>query len=133
MLIVCPACETTYDVPEQVLAPGRPLRCARCRSEWCPLPAAPPPASDDWVFRAPEPPPPEPEPEPDEKLPFFERLPPEPLHPPAADGPRVAVIAAWLVSILVLAGLCAAAITWRQPIERAWPPSVRAYALIGLQ
>jgi predicted Zn finger-like uncharacterized protein len=125
MHIVCPACETTYDVPEQVLAPGRPLRCARCRSEWIPLAADPPFAPDD-------PSPPEPEPEPDEPLPFFDRLPPEPVYPPAPEGPRVVVIAAWLLSILLLAGLCAGAIAWRQPIEKLWPPSARAYALIGL-
>ncbi len=37
--IVCPSCAATYDVPEAALAPGRPVRCARCGTEWAPLPA----------------------------------------------------------------------------------------------
>ena len=37
--IVCPSCDATYDVPEAALAPGRAVRCARCGTEWAPLPA----------------------------------------------------------------------------------------------
>lgn len=42
MRIVCPSCAATYDVPDAALAPGRPVRCTRCGTEWAPLSAAPP-------------------------------------------------------------------------------------------
>ncbi len=35
MIIVCPACETRYDLPENAVGPeGRTLRCAQCRHSW---------------------------------------------------------------------------------------------------
>jgi predicted Zn finger-like uncharacterized protein len=125
MRIVCPACETAYDVPDGVLVPGRALRCARCRSEWLPVSAPPPdieaaPIPDTASVNEPAVPPPTPS----------LRIEPasEGLRPP---GPRVAVIAGWLLSLLLLVGLGYAAVTWRQPIEQAWPPSTRAYTLLG--
>jgi predicted benzoate:H+ symporter BenE len=51
--------------------------------------------------------------------------------PPAATGSSKAVIAAWVVSIIILIGMAGAAIAYRQPIMRSWPASARAYALLG--
>jgi predicted Zn finger-like uncharacterized protein len=45
MRLACPACQATYDIPDNLLGPaGRRLRCARCAAEWQ---AFPPPSSDD--------------------------------------------------------------------------------------
>ncbi len=38
MRIVCPSCAATYDVPVPQLAPGRSVRCARCSTDWTPVP-----------------------------------------------------------------------------------------------
>jgi predicted Zn finger-like uncharacterized protein len=38
MIIVCPACETRYDLPESAIGPeGRTVRCAQCRHSWLQL------------------------------------------------------------------------------------------------
>ncbi len=134
MRIVCPACETAYDVPDQVASAGRPVRCARCRAEWTPEPPAAiqPPAEPEQE------PGPVPVPEP-----VVEALPvsiapalvtapvPPATPPPAATGSSKAVIAAWVVSIIILIGMAGAAIAYRQPVMRSWPASARAYALLG--
>lgn len=43
MRIVCPNCDAAYEVPQTMLAPDRPVRCARCGQDWAPE-AAPPEA-----------------------------------------------------------------------------------------
>ncbi len=52
---------------------------------------------------------------------------------PAAAGPlsRLPMLVVLVASIVVLAGLGAAAWHWRGPIMRAWPPAARVYALVG--
>ena len=52
----------------------------------------------------------------------------KPPAPPRAKPP----IAAWFVSVALLAILFAAAIAFRTPIMRAWPPSTRLYAALSL-
>ncbi len=34
MLITCPSCGTSYDVPDALVRDGRNVRCARCRTQW---------------------------------------------------------------------------------------------------
>ena len=47
MLIICPSCETSYEVSVASLgAEGRSVRCVRCRQTWF---AAPPPEAGDAV------------------------------------------------------------------------------------
>jgi predicted Zn finger-like uncharacterized protein len=127
MRIVCPACETAYDVPDTVLAPGRTLRCARCRSEWVPV-AMP---AEEAVAA------PEPGALPDQQAAPADRVPPSIVRVASSSdtdrpaGPRVTVIAGWLVSLLLLGGMGYAAVVWRQPIAHAWPPAGRAYAWLG--
>ena len=42
MRIECPACAATYEVPDDMLAVGQRVACARCGNDWTPL-AAPAP------------------------------------------------------------------------------------------
>ena len=161
MRIVCPSCAATYDVPEAALAPGRPVRCARCGTEWAPLPATethaprdtpplvPPslvPSSldppDPTVWRAPErvPGPAVPLDQPDAGAgadhPRNRRV---LIAQPASDAtvrrPRrtdTAPLIAWLASLVLLAALVVAAYAWRGSIMAAWPPSERLYVALGL-
>lgn len=64
MRIVCPSCHAAYEVPESLLATGKGVRCAKCGTEWVPLPAepVPPPAAAPPPEPAPSPPPPPPPP-----------------------------------------------------------------------
>ena len=130
MRIVCPSCTAAYDVPDERLAPGRTVKCARCGTGWAPLAALA------------EPPPPEPEPEPEpEPAPVIEppAEPPAPVERPpverpvvsAQPAPRTAVLG-WALSVAVLLGLGWSAYHWRADIMRAWPPSERAFAALGL-
>jgi len=43
------------------------------------------------------------------------------------------VRAGWGATLVVLVAALAAAYVWRVPIEAAWPPSQRAYAVLGLR
>ncbi len=130
MRINCPACDTAYDVPEAALAPGRMLRCARCRSEWVPVPAEEVAEVQSIQEASPVVSPAAPLPDAMETL--FGRA-AEPVAVARAAGPRVSVIAGWILSFLVLGGLGYAAVRWRLPIEKVWPPSTRAYSYLGLR
>lgn len=37
MMIVCPSCQASYDVPDAKIRSGRVVRCARCLREWTAL------------------------------------------------------------------------------------------------
>jgi predicted Zn finger-like uncharacterized protein len=127
MRIICPACETAYDVPDSALAPGRMLRCARCRSEWTPVPAedvAEQSTEETTPVAAPATPPPNTKETPPVRVAAR-------VAAPRPAGPRVSVIVGWSLSFLLLGSLGYSAIRWRHPIERVWPPSSRAYALFG--
>lgn len=125
MRITCPSCAAEYDVPG-TLAPGRAVKCAKCGSKWAPIAPLLPPVEVRAEPVAPIPPPPTPLPTP----PAW----PERLAVPVANAAprRLPLMLAWLGSILVLAGLVAAAIIWREPVMATWPPSVRLYAALGL-
>jgi hypothetical protein len=49
----------------------------------------------------------------------------------AAAPRRTALMAAWLVTVLLLIGGTAATVTWRAAIMREWPPSSRILGLFG--
>jgi predicted Zn finger-like uncharacterized protein len=158
MRIACPNCAATYDVPDQMLASGRKVRCGKCGTQWLPaaapaqaeaVPPGPPPAGD------PEPPLPKPEPPPRpmvrERLADLPRAPanPAPLAmdriadssyavPESAVGPigarrrRTAAWLGWAVSIVIWGLVVWAAYHYRADIMAAWPPSQRLYAALGL-
>ena len=147
MRIVCPTCSAGYEVPDQLLMPGRIVRCARCNGEWAPAPSVLP--SEPEPFPPPPPPPPPPPVEPEEPLP-----PPAPAAEtadspvisevrrsamarlaahPATPRPSSALRLAWAGSIILLVLLIAMAIAWRSEVTTLWPPSARVYSALGLQ
>ncbi len=118
MRIVCPSCNAAYDVPDSVVAARRMLRCSRCNTDFAahaadgpPAPAPAPPAAELRIGEA-------------------ERFAVPSDDGPAA-GPARLVLAAWALSLVVIAVAAWAAIAWRAPIMRAWPPSTRVYAALG--
>lgn len=152
MRIECPSCSAAYDVPEARLAPGRVVKCARCATPWTPIPLeiaafaplAPPPPLPDPLPPDPLPPDtaeheagpegtpkPEAETDPEAKTatPAQETI-PEPAHPVRARS--IPLIAAWVLSLVILAVLAWGAIDRRAAIMHAWPASTRAYAAVGL-
>jgi predicted Zn finger-like uncharacterized protein len=154
MRIDCPACSASYDVPDAMLVGRKAVRCARCGEQWTPSasgaghpPAEAAPAADaapregaPGAAAPAEPAPPAPTP-PDPAPP--EPAPPAPMAPPAAAAPprlpgrlppghSAGLRLAWVLSLLVVIGALAAAAVWRGPIMRAWPPSMRVYAALGM-
>lgn len=72
-----------------------------------------------------------------EERPALERLyaaaiPPPLPRPPQAPRDRTLLPLAWAATLMVLAGLAAATVIWRTDVMRAWPPSERLYAALGL-
>lgn len=151
MRIVCPSCQSAYEVPEALLAGGKAVRCARCGTEWAPLPPAPSqPQPQPQATPAPAPPPlvaeppaePEPPPRLEPRLGSYRprsvdtvddaRPPPRDDEIGPAPRPRGAILA-WLVTLLVLVALLWAAFVYRDQVMHAWPPSARLYALLGLR
>ena len=130
MRLACPSCQASYDVPDDRLGSGtRRLRCAVCAHEWTfvapELPAAPPP------------PPPSPPPPPqlpaapltaEPRLAGVPSFPPDDAPPPRRRG----ALAAWVVSVLLLAWLAVAAANFSTEIMQIWPPSQRVYAVFGV-
>ena len=126
MRLDCPTCHASYEVPEARLAGRTSVRCAQCGSQWTPEPprvmdadALPPEGFPTDPLAVPR----EPEATPSPRL-----APPAPLPPPPTIGLRLA----WAASVLVLALGLAAALLLHRPIARAWPPSLRVYAALGL-
>jgi predicted Zn finger-like uncharacterized protein len=160
MKIVCPSCAAAYEVPESVVASKRAVRCARCGGDWVPGAADEPPSAPP-VEAAVEPPAPvTPEPAPvaeevsepeqiDEPTPTTPAAAPatlaaaqwqsvaaaiaaEAAAQPAVPATPKTPIAAWFVSVALLAILAASSVAFRAPIMKAWPASTRLYAALGL-
>ena len=145
MLIVCPACQAEYNVPDALLGRApRQVRCARCAHAWLP---------DE--LRPPEPELPAPPPTPPPATPVAEpaSLASEPEHdaepvtaPSLAEEARLPTTAGaghtrrggvgpalgWLVSLMLLGAAGWATATWRDAVMQAWPASQRLYQWIGL-
>lgn len=129
MRFACPACAATYEVPDKLVGTGRKLRCARCGHAWL---AEPPVSATAPTQAPPAPPTPPPTPAP--------QRPPQVIDPPLpylGDTPASAgsggplLWAAWIGSILLLAGAVAAAWIWRTDVAAAWPPAARLFAMLG--
>jgi predicted Zn finger-like uncharacterized protein len=135
MRIVCPSCSAAYDVPEGMLIGRKAVRCARCTKEWQPgeapaeatvaAPVAAVPALRPAVAERPLPP----RRSADLGPTAIDRLMATPQPKPRSG---VALGLAWLVSILLVAALLAAAYVERATVMAVWPPSVRLYAALGL-
>lgn len=136
MKITCPTCAAAYDVPAERLAGGRTVQCARCRTGWVPLADEEAPDKE-----APEPPPaPAPVILPSAAFPTLPdpkprvAAPAAPFPPivPGNTRPRFPVFLAWAASLALLGALAWAMVAWRADVMRAWPPSERLYAALGL-
>jgi predicted Zn finger-like uncharacterized protein len=132
MRIECPSCFAAYEVPDSLMDAGRVVRCARCGGEWVPVPLEVEPQSTGFAEARPGP-----EPIADAlREPFvgptrvsaMDRL----TAHPALTSSSIRLKLAWAASVLVLVVAVAAALTWRDEIMAAWPPSARAYAVFGL-
>ena len=142
MRIDCPSCAAIYDVPDAKLAGRKTVRCVRCGHQWVPGPV-PAPADPPGAALAPDAPRPAPD-LPDPEQAGREQAGRNPAQPagdasrsrlasPATPPPgRVGLRLAWAASGLVLAMALAAAFVWRAEVVRAWPPSLRVYAALGL-
>jgi predicted Zn finger-like uncharacterized protein len=143
MRIACPSCGATYEVPASRLKPGKMVRCARCGSDWLPeaeAAAAPPqPRTAPFDPTGPSDPtaPVDPTALPGgESEHFADGLPEITAMDRLAASPallpsRAGLIAAWVLTVAVLAGAAAAVFGWRDTVVRAWPPSGRILATIG--
>ncbi len=139
MQVLCPSCETEYEIPE--LQRPRKLRCARCASEWRVVPetetalAAPEPdpvvpaADEDMAPAAPA----------DEIVPAL--APPLPEQrlgagsavaalPGGARRDDLVIGLLWLASLALIAAGLWALWHWRGPIAHHWPASLRIYRLL---
>lgn len=132
MRIVCPICSAAYDVRDDLLSPGRIARCVRCGEEWVPLSGEPDAAAES-----------EPEPDPAsiaDATPVFDPRPPPRLsamdrlasHPAVLPQRDSRLLAAWVVSLVLVLGMVVGLVAWRGAIMQTWPPSVRLYDAIGL-
>ena len=132
MLILCPSCGATYDVPTSRLRPGRKVRCAQCGTDWVPLDEDEADASADPAL-------------PEVEVRFGDEepaaAPPVTLGVTAMDRLAAQTTArrggaalrgAWAASLLLLVGGLVAAFVWRAELMLLWPPSTRLYAILGL-
>ena len=153
MRIACPACEATYEIPEELIGAGRRLRCAKCGHAWLAQPPAaapgampagrtaaealrdamPPavpeggPADEGRAEAARDLPPPRPAPR---RLP---QLIDPPLPRPGDGGPPKAWLwLAWAASILLVLLLIVVMWVFQEDIVAAWPPAARLYRALGL-
>ncbi|MXP63638.1 hypothetical protein E0493_09790 [Roseomonas sp. M0104] len=145
MRIECPGCAAAYEVREEMLPPGREVRCVRCGRAWVPVPvpvpagAAPAPRPLPAVRSAEAPPPRRPMPlrvRPRLGAPMAEAEPPPALPPPETPAPPpppayAAVLSAWVVSALVVVGALAALWAWRDDLVALWPPAGRLVQALG--
>jgi|SRR5271165_304809 len=124
MHIACPSCAAEYEVPATRMKSGRAVRCARCGAQWKPVvdvDPAPPPEPPGPPAAEPRPvtPPPPPVTPPPPAVTATDRMETSPTRSPRPAG----LLAAWLLTFLLLAGMGVAAVVWRAGIMRAWPPS----------
>ena len=131
MRVVCPSCEATYDVPDAMLGDRpRRLRCARCAHEWTvehppaaehsPPPAFAAPESREWPDA------------PLERVPLGTApgLDADEMETQPSERPRLRA-AAWVLSLVIVAGGLAGAVIEREAVMQAWPPSARVLGLFG--
>lgn len=131
MRIACPSCAAAYDVPDRLLAgTARALRCSRCGAGFA-LPAAAPvvavppavpvPSAEPPLAEAPPPPRDAPAPAPRERAPVA-----------AGPGNQAALLRAWVVSLVLVAGAILGLLLFRSQVMAAWPPATRLFVVLGL-
>ncbi|MFN4282929.1 MAG: MJ0042-type zinc finger domain-containing protein [Alphaproteobacteria bacterium] len=122
MILSCTACGTRYLIDPALLGPdGRVVRCAKCGHQWTQTPPEDlprqvelPPLESD--FRA---------------IPGAARPPGTNLPALQSQPKRRGGVIAWMVLILIVAGLAAGVVLGRHEIVAAWPPAAKLYELAG--
>jgi predicted Zn finger-like uncharacterized protein len=129
MRIVCPICSAAYEVRDDLLVPGRTVRCTRCSEQWVAIETARP-APPDAVDEPSAPPPPRAPPAAaPPRFTAMDRLASQPAPlPHTGHGLRIA----WAASLVVLLLAGWGVVAWRADLIRVWPPSSRLYDAFGL-
>lgn len=137
MILTCPACATSYFVPDEAIGPnGRRVRCKTCGHDWrASLEDAPlelEPATEGLTPAA---------------DPASETLPESLAETPAPELPRAfraraerkrrtrqaaAAGAAWAAAAAVVLGLITGGVLFREEIVRKFPATAGAYGALGL-
>lgn len=137
MILTCPACATSYFVPDTAIGQnGRRVRCKSCGHDWRasledePLELTPgtDPEADATREAAPEPAPESLAETPAPELPKAFRAKAEQkrrMKKAATLG------AAWVAGLVVLMGVVGALIAYRLPVVEAWPQTASFYKAIG--
>ena len=134
MILTCPACATSYFVPDEAIGPnGRRVRCKACGHDWratledAPLELEPEAAPTEEVEAAP-------------RYDTFAETPapelPRAFRAKAERKRRVrqaaAAGAAWAAAAAVALGLLTGAVLFREEIARAFPSAAGVYRSLGL-
>jgi len=134
MILTCPACATSYFVPDEAIGPnGRRVRCKACGHDWratledAPLELEPEAAPTEGVETAP-------------RYDTFAETPapelPRAFRAKAERKRRVrqaaAAGAAWAAAAAVALGLLTGAVLFREEIARAFPSAAGVYRSLGL-
>ncbi len=151
MILTCPQCETRYQADASKFpAAGRSVRCAKCGNVWHQIGPAPEPDPEAEIEVQERPavqPPPPPPPEPD-IAPVQARVAafaPQPTVQPALTADdvrrarsggawlgRAAVVAGWVVLVVLVLVIGAAAVSFRDAIATWLPQTSSFYAAAGL-
>ena len=116
MRIACPSCAAEYEVPASRLTPRKMVRCARCGGEWIPVHTV------EDVTPPPEAEPPEHPRSAPELIPAVSAMDRLAATAPSRT-PRTGLMAAWVLTFVVLIGAAAATVIWREAVVRVWPAS----------
>ena len=121
MRTACPKCAAEYEVPASRLPPRKMVRCARCGGEWEAVEEAEgsrevtAALSEHELNRN------EGAEEAIPRLTAMDRLAATGRRPPRSTR----LVAAWILTLVILVAAVAATVVWREPVVRAWPPSGR--------
>ncbi|MBN9481330.1 MAG: zinc-ribbon domain-containing protein [Bordetella sp.] len=134
MILTCPACATSYFVPDEAIGPnGRRVRCKSCGHDWRATLEDVPLELEPQALAAEE----------AEAAPRYDSF----AETPAPELPRVfrakaerqrrvrqaaAAGAAWAAAAAVALGLLTGGVLFREEIARAFPPAAGVYRSLGL-